>query len=75
MIKKERNLAYWSGVEVGIWHGVAYLAQAEALHTIAAGKVSKLQYQSKYEYTQTLQTFCSVTFHYMSSAAIDIFLS
>mmetsp|Transcript_7017 Transcript_7017/g.14944 ORF Transcript_7017/g.14944 Transcript_7017/m.14944 type:complete len:211 (-) Transcript_7017:238-870(-) len=45
MIKKERNLAYWSGAEVGIWHGVAYLAQAEALHTIAAGKVSKLQYQ------------------------------
>jgi len=41
MVKKERSLAFWSGAEVGLWHSVAYLAQAEALHTIAAGKVSK----------------------------------
>ena len=44
MVKKERSLAFWSGAEVGLWHSVAYLAQAEALHTIAAGKVSKLRY-------------------------------
>eukprot|EP00536_Pseudo-nitzschia_multiseries_P013361 jgi/Psemu1/211431/e_gw1.567.2.1 len=38
MVKRERSLAYWSGAEVGLWHSIAYLAQAEALHTIAAGK-------------------------------------
>mmetsp|Transcript_4804 Transcript_4804/g.13876 ORF Transcript_4804/g.13876 Transcript_4804/m.13876 type:complete len:314 (-) Transcript_4804:1390-2331(-) len=38
MVKRERCLAYWSGVEVGFWYSVGYLAQAEALQTVAAGK-------------------------------------
>mmetsp|Transcript_33814 Transcript_33814/g.79700 ORF Transcript_33814/g.79700 Transcript_33814/m.79700 type:complete len:121 (-) Transcript_33814:990-1352(-) len=43
MVKRERCLAYWSGVEVGFWYSVGYLAQAEALQTVAAGKVRWLQ--------------------------------
>mmetsp|Transcript_23052 Transcript_23052/g.49081 ORF Transcript_23052/g.49081 Transcript_23052/m.49081 type:complete len:411 (+) Transcript_23052:53-1285(+) len=40
LVKKERRQAYVSGAEVGLWHSVGYLAQAEALHKIAAGKIA-----------------------------------
>lgn len=39
MVEKERNLAFWSGAEVGLWYSIGYLAQAEGLQTVAAGKV------------------------------------
>jgi hypothetical protein len=40
MVEKERNLAFWSGAEIGLWYSIGYLAQAEGLQTVAAGKVS-----------------------------------
>jgi hypothetical protein len=40
MAEKERNLAFWSGAEIGLWYSIGYLAQAEGLETVAAGKVS-----------------------------------
>ena len=39
MVVKERNLAFWSGAEIGLWYSIGYLAQAEGLQTVAAGKV------------------------------------
>lgn len=39
MVEKERNLAFWSGAEIGLWYSIGYLAQAEGLQTVAAGKV------------------------------------
>ena len=38
MEEKERNLAFWSGAEVGVWYSIGYLSQAEGLQTVAAGK-------------------------------------
>lgn len=37
---KARKDAFWSGAEVGFWYCIGYIAQAEALHTVSAGKVS-----------------------------------
>jgi hypothetical protein len=39
MVAKERNAAFWAGAEIGIWYSIGYLAQAEGLQTVAAGKV------------------------------------
>ena len=39
MVAKERNLAFWSGAEIGLWYSIGYLAQAEGLQTVSAGKV------------------------------------
>ncbi|KAL3904493.1 MAG: hypothetical protein SGILL_010046 [Bacillariaceae sp.] len=38
LVDKERNLAFWSGAEIGVWYSIGYLAQAEGLQTVAAGK-------------------------------------
>mmetsp|Transcript_58417 Transcript_58417/g.142876 ORF Transcript_58417/g.142876 Transcript_58417/m.142876 type:complete len:501 (+) Transcript_58417:280-1782(+) len=38
MVGKERNLAFWSGAEIGLWYSIGYLAQAEGLQTVSAGK-------------------------------------
>jgi drug/metabolite transporter (DMT)-like permease len=38
MEEKERNLAFWSGAEIGVWYSIGYLSQAEGLQTVAAGK-------------------------------------
>ena len=43
MVVKERNLAFWSGAEIGLWYSIGYLAQAEGLQTVAAGKVRSNQ--------------------------------
>jgi len=38
MVKKERSMAFWGGVEIGLWYCIGYIAQAEGLQTVAAGK-------------------------------------
>lgn len=37
-VHKERNMAFWGGVEIGLWYCIGYIAQAEGLQTVAAGK-------------------------------------
>ena len=59
-----------SGAEVGLWHSVGYLAQAEALHKIAAGKVSLHTQVVNSNYYGT--PFCLV---YFSFSVVDTTLN
>eukprot|EP00934_Nitzschia_sp_Nitz4_P001545 Nitzschia sp. Nitz4//scaffold23_size168460//123415//124982//NITZ4_002239-RA/size168460-processed-gene-0.233-mRNA-1//1//CDS//3329543695//1545//frame0 len=37
-ILQERQLAFWGGIEIGMWYCIGYIAQAEGMQTIPAGK-------------------------------------